>query len=100
MRNLSEEQLSSLNRPRMKYSLPARLFFLSMDIFTGKKTTLAKAKLIETLASIPYREWELRKYFFLTRRYTNPDSVRKAMKIMTWSRNAQDNEYWHLLVLV
>ena len=33
-----------------------------MDMLAGKKTTLAKAKLVENLAPIPYRAWETREY--------------------------------------
>ena len=70
-----------------------------MDLVTGKKTTLAKAKLIETLASIPYRSWEVRQYGRMTRKYRDKSIVQRASKIMLWGREAQDNEYWHLLVI-
>ncbi len=53
--DLKKEQKASLGRPRYPYSLAARGFFLSMDLITGKKTTLAKVKLIEMLASIPFQ---------------------------------------------
>jgi ubiquinol oxidase len=75
--DLKREQQATLARPRVKYSLAARFFFFAMDLVTGSKTTLAKAKLLEILASIPYR----------------------ARQIVTWGREAQDNEYWHLLVI-
>jgi len=88
-----------MERPRLRYSVAARGFFLSMDLITGKKITLAKAKLIEMLASIPYRSWEIRQYARMTRCYQNQELVREAREIMTWGREAQDNEYWHLLVL-
>ena len=99
MIDLKKEQKASLARPRYKYSLIARLFFFKMDILTGKKTTLAKAKLIETLASIPYRVWEIKQYGQMTRKCKNEQFVQKSKKIMTWGREAQDNEYWHLLVI-
>lgn len=70
-----------------------------MDLFAGKKVTLAKAKLIEILASIPYRAWEIRQYSSMTRRYRDQELVRQARGIMAWSRGAQDNEYWHLLII-
>lgn len=97
--DLKKEQQASLQRPRCKYSLAARLFFLSMDLITGKKTTLAKAKLIEMLASIPYRAWEFRQYAFVTRRYRDPLAVKEGREIIDWCRAAQDNECWHLLVI-
>jgi len=97
--DLKKEQQASLARPRYRYSLAARLFFLMMDLVTGKKTTPAKAKLIEMLASIPYRSWEIRQYTRLTRMYKDRDKVARAAGIMEWGREAQDNEYWHLVVI-
>jgi hypothetical protein len=67
-----------------------------MDLLTGKKTTLSKTLLIELLASIPYRAWELQMYARTTIGYKNREQVRKALKLMDWSRAAQDNEYWHV----
>ena len=97
--DLKLEQEASLKRPRYKYSLMAKIFFLTMDILTGKKTTIAKAKLIETLASIPYRTWELIQYFKLTSNYKKTNMVSELKSLVKWSRAAQDNEYWHLIVL-
>ncbi len=97
--DLKREQQASLVRPRYNYSLTARLFFAGMDLFAGKKVTLSKAKLLEMLASIPYREWERRQYGRLTRRYRNASWVEGAQRIVEWGREAQDNEYWHLLVI-
>lgn len=97
--DLQKEQEASLKRPRYKYSMAARFFFWSMDKVTGKRTTLAKAKLIEMLASIPYRSWEIRQYARMTGHYKERDLVEGAGRIMDWSREAQDNEYWHLLVI-
>ncbi len=97
--DLKKEQAATLERPRYKYSLAAKVFFRVMDLLTGKEITLGKAKLIETLASIPYRSWEIRQYARLTKRYKDNKLIRQAQRIMTWAREAQDNEYWHLLVL-
>jgi hypothetical protein len=97
--DLKREQQASLARPRNKYSLAARFFFLSMDWVAGRKTTLAKAKLLEMLASIPYREWEAHQYGRLTRGYRNSGLIQHACRIIRWGREAQDNEYEHLLVI-
>lgn len=97
--DLRKEQKESLARPRYRYSLAAKIFFNVMDFVTGRKTTLAKTKLIETLASIPYRSWEIRQYTRLTRMYRERDKVAYAERIMEWGRETQDNEYWHLLVI-
>jgi len=97
--DLKQEQQASLARPRHDYSSVAQLFFRSMDVLAGGETTLAKAKLIEALASVPYRAWENRQYRRLTRHYADETLVRQAGAIMSWGREAQDNEYMHLLVI-
>ena len=97
--DLKKEHQASKERPRYSYSWAARLFFLSMDLITGRKTTLAKAKLIEMLASIPYRSWEIRQYGRMTRGYRDRELVREARNIMNWGREAQDNEFWHLQII-
>lgn len=97
--DLKKEQQASMKRPRYKYSAAARFFFLTMDLVTGRRVTLAKAKLLETLASIPYRTWEIHQYTRMTQRYRNQELVQQARMIITWAREAQDNEYWHLLVI-
>lgn len=94
--DLKKEQQATLARGRYKYSLPSRIFFFKMDALTGKKTTLSKTLLIELLASIPYRSWELQMYARTTLGYKNREAVKKALKLMDWSRSAQDNEYWHV----
>lgn len=97
--DLKKEHKASLERPKYRHSLAAKGFFLSMDLITGKKITLAKAKLIEMLASIPYRSWEGRQYARMTRSYQNAELVEDASRIMSWGREAQDNEYLHLVVI-
>jgi len=97
--DLKKEQQATSRRPRFRYSLAAKIFFLSMDLITGKKLTLPKVKLIEILASIPYRSWETRQYARLTQRYREPVLIKEAQEIMQSARESQDNEYWHLLVV-
>jgi len=97
--DLKKEQQASLARPRYKYSAAARFFFFTMDLITGRKETLAKAKLLEIMAGVPYRAWENRQYARMTQHYQNQDLVKQARMIMTWGREAQDNEYWHLLLI-
>jgi len=97
--DLKKEQTASNKRPPYQYSLAAKVFFWSMDLVTGNKISLPKVKLIEILASIPYRSWETRQYTRMTKGYQNRDLVQESRKIMMWARDAQDNEYWHLLVV-
>ena len=97
--DLKKEQTASSKRPPYRYSLAAKVFFWSMDLFTGTKVTLPKIKLIEILASIPYRSWETRQYTRMTQHYRDRALVQKSSEIMMWAREAQDTEYWHLLVV-
>lgn len=97
--DLKKEQQASIDRPRYKYSVMARILFITMDVLTGRQVTLSKAKLLETLACIPYREWEIRQYIRLTRRYRKREFVEWANGIKKWGREAQDNEYTHLLII-
>jgi hypothetical protein len=97
--DLRKEQLSTLARPRLKYGFTSKLFFWGMDLVAGKENDLSKAKLLEILACIPYREWQIRQYAQLTFRYFNRDKINWARDIIEWGRDAQDNEYMHLLVI-
>ena len=97
--DLKKEQEATLARPRYGYSASAKVFFNSMDALTGPENTLHKAKVIESLASVPYRAWENRQYRRLTRHYPNPHLVQEARPLMSWGREAQDNEFQHLRVI-
>ncbi|MCK9524116.1 MAG: hypothetical protein M0R76_13900 [Proteobacteria bacterium] len=96
---LQREQQATLDTPRYPYSFLAKVFFFGMDVLAGKKDDLPKAKLLEILASIPYRVWEIRHYVKQTRQYRNRDAVARAQDVISWGRDAQDNEYLHLQVI-
>ncbi len=97
--DLWKEQQASRARPRYPYSTMARVFFVSMDLLTGKKTTLAKAKLVERLAPVPYRAWERRERGPAKRQQGDGELGNEADAIMRWGKEAQDNEHWHLLLI-
>ena len=97
--DLKKEQQASRARPRYPYSTVARVFFVSMDMLTGKKTTLAKAKLVEALAPVPYRAWERRERGPARRHQGDGELGNEADAIMRWGKEAQDNEHWHLLLI-
>ena len=97
--DLKNEQQASRERPRYPYSAAARVFFVSMDMLTGKKTTLAKAKLVEALAPVPYRAWERRARRRVARHQADGELGQEAGALMRWGKVAQDNEHWHLLLI-
>jgi hypothetical protein len=97
--DLKTEQHATLARPPYTYSAGARIFFRGMDALAGAEETLPKVKVIESLASIPYRAWENRQYGLLQRHYGDGDLVRRAGEVLASGRFAQDNEIHHLRVI-
>lgn len=94
--DLRAEQEATLARPRRKYGLLARMLFVGMDVFYGKRLTYRKLRLLEILARIPYQAWEIHEYHKLNRGFDDPVTVEQAEDIIAWGRAAQDNEFWHL----
>jgi ubiquinol oxidase len=97
--DLRKEQQATRARPRYPYSAVARVFVAGMDVLVGRETTLAKAKLIEILAPVPYREWERRAHERTSRHRETPELVRGAGAIEGWGQAARDNERRHLRLI-
>ena len=97
--DLEAEQQATLARPRYDYSSVTRMMVRGLDAMAGSDTTVFKAKIVETLAPIPYRAWENREYGRLSRHYGDDDLVRRADAVLRWGREAQDTEYLHLRVI-
>lgn len=97
--DLRKEQQATLARPHMKYTGMARMLFKAMDAAYGRATVLPKVRLLEVLARIPYQAWETRQYSRLSTQYHRADAVQRAREVIEWGREAQDNEFWHLLVI-
>ncbi len=96
---LKREQKTTLETARRKYGFLARLLFLFMDVFYGKKRTLSKFKVLEVIARVPYQSWEHVAYIAMTHTYAMPDFARRIFDFVKESREQQDNEQWHLLIL-
>lgn len=97
--DMKKEQEACLARPRMSYGPMVKLLFWAFDVAYGKTTTLGKVRLLEILARIPYQAWEFRQYHRLGFEYHESQRVKEAQDLLNWSRHAQDNEEWHLLVI-
>lgn len=95
--DLKREQQASLDRPPYDYSAMTRMFVVSMDMVAGRKTSLAKARMLEVLASVPYRAWERREKARLSRRAA--DMVAACKGFIRWTQEARENENRHLDVL-
>jgi ubiquinol oxidase len=96
---LREEQLRTLQTPRRRYGLAARALFRAMDLFYGRTRTLSKFKVLEVIARVPYQAWENVAYVAVTHRYSQPVLARRIFDRVHESRQQQDNEQWHLLIL-
>ncbi len=97
--DLRTEQQRTLASARMRYGLLARLLFVSMDLFYGRKRTLSKFKVLEVIARVPYQAWENVAYVAITHTHGDPGFARRIFDRVHESRVQQDNEQWHLLIL-
>ncbi|WP_433506446.1 alternative oxidase [Pseudonocardia halophobica] len=98
-RALRREQLATLAAPRRRYSLLARLLFVTMDLLYGRRRTLEKFQVLEIVARIPYQIWENAAYRLLTRRHRDGALARRIHERIEENREQQDNEQWHLLIV-
>jgi ubiquinol oxidase len=96
---LREEQQRTLRTPRRHYGLAAQALFRAMDLFYGRPRTLSKFKVLEVIARVPYQAWENVAYVAVTHRYSRPGLARRIFDRVHESRQQQDNEQWHLLIL-
>ncbi len=97
--DLKSEQAKTLAAKRRSYGFFASLLFMSMDLFYGRKKTLSKFKVLEVIARVPYQSWEHVAYIAMTHTYAKPHFARRIFDFIKESREQQDNEQWHLLIL-
>ena len=96
---LRAAQEETLRSPRRRYGLPARVLFSTFDLLYGKKRTLSKFKVLELVARVPYQAWEQVAYIAITHVYDRTGLARRIVDRVRESREQQDNEQWHLLLL-
>lgn len=96
---LKSEQKKTLAAPRRRYGLLARFLFFFMDTFYGRHGNLSKFKVLEVIARVPYQSWEHVAYIAITHTYPMPKFARRIFEFIKESREQQDNEQWHLLIL-
>ncbi len=96
---LRHEQERTLSAPRMPYSPLAKILFIGMDILYGRRRTLSKFKVLELIARVPYQAWEQVAYVAMTHTSRDPGFARRIFDRVRESRQQQDNEQWHLLIL-
>jgi len=96
---LERERRATLASPRRSYGVAARALFATMDLLYGRTRSLAKFKVLEIVARVPYQAWEQVAYVALTHRYSRTHLARRIFDRVVESRAQQDNEQWHLLIL-
>ena len=96
---LKREEEKILSTARRKYKFFAALLFFVMDIIYGRKKNISKFKVLEVIARVPYQAWEHVAYIAMTHTYAAPNFARRIFEFVKESRDQQDNEQWHLLIL-
>lgn len=96
---LKVEQQKTLSSPPMRYNFLAQVLFIFMDLAYGRKRSLSKFKVLEVIARVPYQAWEHVAYIAITHIYKDADFAKRIFDRVQESRQQQDNEQWHLLIL-
>lgn len=92
-------QQETLAAPRRRYSLAARCLFLTMDLLYGRRRTLAKFRVLEVVARLPYQAWETASYKQMNKVHDQPEELATLWARVRGFRAQQDNEQWHLMLL-
>lgn len=96
---LRHEQCTTLGSPKRSYGVFGRMIFATMDLLYGKPRTFEKFKVLEVIARMPYQAWEHVGYISITHTHRRPRFARRVFDFVQESREQQDNEQWHLLIL-
>jgi ubiquinol oxidase len=97
--DLVRAQAQTLAAPCRPYGVLARVLFKTLDTLYGKKRTLSKFKVLELVARVPYQTWEQVAYIAITHMHSRPQLARRIYDRVRETREQQDNEQWHLLIL-
>lgn len=96
---LRAAQMETLESPRLRHSLLARMLFKQMDLVYGRERTLVKFVMLEYIARVPYQAWERMGYLALARNRRQSALAKRVYERIVETRMEQDNEQWHLLIL-
>ena len=97
--SLVRAQRETLAAPRRRYGPPARILFGTLDALYGTERTLSKFKVLELVARVPYQAWEQVAYVAITHVHHRTGLARRIYERVRETREQQDNEQWHLLIL-
>jgi ubiquinol oxidase len=96
---LVRAQRETLDSPRMRYGLLAKMMFIPVDLVYGRKGSFTKFAMLEIIARVPYQAWERTGYRALHRHHRRSALARRVFERIVEARADQDNEQWHLLIL-
>lgn len=96
---LRAEQDITLQSQRMTAGFLARTLFIIMDVVYGRSGSLAKFRVLEVIARVPYMAWEHVGYVAITHTHSTPHFARDIHTEVQGHRAQQDNELFHLLIL-
>jgi ubiquinol oxidase len=96
---LRRAQDQTLEEPRRRYGIAARILFTLLDVVYGKPRTLSKFKVLELVARVPYQAWEQVAFIAITHIHTRTGMARRIHDRVAASRAQQDNEMFHLLII-
>ncbi len=96
---LRRAQAETLEAPRRRYGVAARILFTLLDVVYGKPRTLSKFKVLELVARVPYQAWEQVAFIAITHVHTRTGFARRIHERVALSREQQDNEMFHLLII-
>lgn len=96
---LLRAQAETLENPRRRYGIAARVLFVLLDTLYGKTRTLGKFKVLELVARVPYQTWEQVAYIAVTHMHRRSGMARRIHDWVVQARAQQDNELWHLLIV-
>jgi hypothetical protein len=96
---LRTAQQQTLAQPRLRYDPVTRLLVATVNLVYGRRASLAKFKVLEVLAPLPYQAWERVAYRAFTRFHRHGAVARRVLDAIAEARAQQDNEAWHLLIM-
>jgi hypothetical protein len=96
---LRAAQRETLDTPRLRYGVLARMMFKPVDLLYGKQGSITKFAMLEIIARVPYQAWERMGYWAVHRRAGRSALVRRVFDRIVEARADQDNEQWHLLIM-
>lgn len=92
-------QAATLAEPPIGRDPVPAVLVAAVDLIYGRRRSLAKFKVLERLAPVPYQAWERAAYRALTRLQRHTGLARRVFDCILEARAQQDNEAWHLLIL-